>query len=205
MQAEREVFWSLGNVVYGAHSMVMSRALMQLVDQGVFVRVLCSQQAVRSESGKQLLRELQPKVQVRITRTMSQELVVADDSAIVDITGAPTGGRVMLVQESRLVGVMRKILCGAWDEASPVSDPLSHVGGSRRRVLQETLTLMSKGYKDDVAARKMGLSVRTYRRHVADILQILKAESRFQAGVRAAEVGLFESAPKQGESADRKP
>jgi hypothetical protein len=34
------------------------------------------------------------------------------------------------------------------------------------------------------------MSVRTYRRRVAELLDILDAGSRFQAGVRAGELGL---------------
>ncbi|MEK8171065.1 LuxR C-terminal-related transcriptional regulator [Streptomyces sp. M19] len=59
-------------------------------------------------------------------------------------------------------------------------------------MLREVLTLMGEGYKDDAAARKLGLSVRTYRRYVADIMRDLGVDSRFQAGVRAVRSGLME-------------
>ena len=38
--------------------------------------------------------------------------------------------------------------------------------------------------------RRLGLSLRTYRRRVAELMAALGAESRFQAGVRARELGL---------------
>jgi DNA-binding NarL/FixJ family response regulator len=52
------------------------------------------------------------------------------------------------------------------------------------------LRLLSAGQKDETAARSMGLSVRTYRRRVAELMTLLGADSRFQAGVRARALGL---------------
>ncbi|HTJ70645.1 MAG TPA: hypothetical protein VL551_24110 [Actinospica sp.] len=52
------------------------------------------------------------------------------------------------------------------------------------------LRLLSSGCKDEVAARELGFSVRTYRRHVASLLDALGAASRFEAGVKAAALKL---------------
>jgi DNA-binding NarL/FixJ family response regulator len=46
------------------------------------------------------------------------------------------------------------------------------------------------GVTDQSAARQLGLSLRTYRRRVADLLAELDADSRFQAGLRAGELGI---------------
>jgi len=43
---------------------------------------------------------------------------------------------------------------------------------------------------DEAAARQLGTSLRTYRRRVAELMATLQAGSRFQAGVRAGELGL---------------
>jgi hypothetical protein len=45
---------------------------------------------------------------------------------------------------------------------------------------------MVTGLSGGSAARRLGASLRTYRRRVAD----LEADSRFQAGLRAGELGL---------------
>ncbi|WP_245572375.1 hypothetical protein [Actinokineospora enzanensis] len=39
----------------------------------------------------------------------------------------------------------------------------------------------------------MSVSVRTCRRHIAEIMSELSVTSRFQAGVRAAELGLLDT------------
>lgn len=52
------------------------------------------------------------------------------------------------------------------------------------------LRALGSGATDEAAARDLGMSVRTYRRRVAELLDVLEAGSRFQAGVRAGELGL---------------
>ena len=54
------------------------------------------------------------------------------------------------------------------------------------------LTLLANGLKDDVIAKRMGLSVRACRGHVADLMHTFGARSRFQAGVIAARLGLLD-------------
>jgi DNA-binding NarL/FixJ family response regulator len=59
-----------------------------------------------------------------------------------------------------------------------------------RQLAPHILELLGSGCKDETAARTLSLSVRTYRRRVAELLSALGANSRFQAGVRARELGL---------------
>jgi DNA-binding NarL/FixJ family response regulator len=49
---------------------------------------------------------------------------------------------------------------------------------------------LGAGLTDEAAARRLGTSLRTYRRRVAELMAALEAGSRFQAGVRAGELGL---------------
>lgn len=60
------------------------------------------------------------------------------------------------------------------------------------RVDSQVLAQLCSGVKDETAAREMDVSVRTYRRYVARILRILNAKSRFQAGIKVAELGLVD-------------
>ena len=54
------------------------------------------------------------------------------------------------------------------------------------------LALLAEGLKDDVAARRLGLAKRTYRRRLDSVLGKLGATSRFQAGALAAKRGWIE-------------
>lgn len=59
-----------------------------------------------------------------------------------------------------------------------------------RLLAPRVLEFLASGCKDETAARALGLGVRTYRRRVAELMAALGADSRFQAGVRARELGL---------------
>ncbi|MFC7718494.1 helix-turn-helix domain-containing protein [Nonomuraea recticatena] len=43
--------------------------------------------------------------------------------------------------------------------------------------------------KDEVGAQRAGMSLRTYRRHIADLLRMLDAGNRAQAALMARERG----------------
>lgn len=53
------------------------------------------------------------------------------------------------------------------------------------------LQLLGDGLTDDAIARRIGVSVRTVRTEVASLMTNLDARSRFQAGLRAAQLGLL--------------
>ena len=59
-----------------------------------------------------------------------------------------------------------------------------------RQIAPAVLDLLSQGVKDETAARRLGLGLRTYRRRVAELMAVLEAGSRFKAGLRAGELGL---------------
>lgn len=68
-------------------------------------------------------------------------------------------------------------LVDVWFDAS---EPTHQV--TRSRVVR----LLAQGHTDAVAARKLGISERQFRRHVSGLMQDLEASSRFQAGIEAA-------------------
>jgi DNA-binding CsgD family transcriptional regulator len=57
------------------------------------------------------------------------------------------------------------------------------------------LQLLSMGVKDEAAARHLGVSVRTVRRQIADLMVRLHAGSRFEAGMQAAMRGWLRPPP----------
>ena len=52
-----------------------------------------------------------------------------------------------------------------------------------------TLRLLAIGHTDESIAKRLGLSDRTVRRIVTDLMRRLDARSRFEAGVRAVQIG----------------
>lgn len=74
-----------------------------------------------------------------------------------------------------------------WDAATSVEDltGCAALDPLERRILLQ----LSRGVKDETAARALGVSSRTYRRHVTTLCDLLGASSRFEAGAKAAQVG----------------
>ena len=48
---------------------------------------------------------------------------------------------------------------------------------------------MAAGVTDEAAANRLGVSLRTVRRRVADLMERLDASSRFEAGLKAGRRG----------------
>ncbi|HEU0237767.1 MAG TPA: helix-turn-helix transcriptional regulator [Micromonosporaceae bacterium] len=69
---------------------------------------------------------------------------------------------------------------------------------SHRSLQRRIVQLLADGAKDETIARALGMSVRTCRRHIADIMRRLDAVSRFQAGANAVRLGLagIEAVPR---------
>jgi DNA-binding CsgD family transcriptional regulator len=129
---------------------------------------------------------------VRITAaTLPHETMIVDGRiAILAGTGVGSTRDFSVITVPDVVHNVRSLVLGAWQAATDVAD---HLAGSPPHIDEQGLTILrslSSGQKDETAARQLGLSVRTYRRRVAELMDLLGASSRFQAGVRARELGL---------------
>ncbi|MBG6066673.1 helix-turn-helix transcriptional regulator [Micromonospora ureilytica] len=76
-----------------------------------------------------------------------------------------------------------------WLTGTPFGQPAEEGEVDLDPVQRELLELLSAGHTDEMAARKLGISLTTVRRIMATIMERLGARSRFQAGVRARERG----------------
>lgn len=124
---------------------------------------------------------------VRILADVPGRLAVLGEAAIVREDLAGRTGRVLVLRQPALVALARALFEELWARALAVpgldgqADP-----SSARRLLLERL---ARGAKDEQIARELGLSLRTVRRRVAEVLDELGATSRFQAGVEAVRRG----------------
>lgn len=73
-----------------------------------------------------------------------------------------------------------------WARAAPVNHAAALASDDSRRFLLEQL---AAGAQDEQMARRLGVSLRTVRRRVAELMEELGAGSRFQAGVEATRRG----------------
>jgi hypothetical protein len=121
-----------------------------------------------------------------------QNLVIADGrEAALRTPGLDEPAQTLLVSAHPLVHYLKTMFGIGWSSGTPLAET-SHTNEKLRgQPAQSILASLGAGEKDEVAARKLGMSVRTYRRHVAEIMHQVHATSRFQAGARATKLGLI--------------
>lgn len=95
-------------------------------------------------------------------------------------------GGAIVVREQPMVTSVRSLFAGLWRRSGDLFRQQQPSCTGRDRAV---LSLMGSGVTDESSARRMDVSVRTYRRYVADVMAVLGATSRFQAGVLAAQRG----------------
>jgi DNA-binding CsgD family transcriptional regulator len=93
-----------------------------------------------------------------------------------------------LVRQPGLVQALTLWFELLWERAGPLPEA-GRLKGDRSQLDRFVLAQLAQGAKDEQVARTLGLSLRTVRRRVADLMTELGADSRFQAGVEAARRG----------------
>ncbi|MCL1868787.1 MAG: DNA-binding response regulator [Promicromonosporaceae bacterium] len=128
--------------------------------------------------------------QIRVTADEINETMIFDDRVAVLMGDVVAGQRTYTILTTpQAVQGVASLFEAAWRSASDL-DVFDAGIAEIRELAPRVLDLLSEGAKDEAAARTLGLGVRTYRRRVAELMDALGATSRFQAGVRARELGL---------------
>ncbi|MFE6967912.1 DNA-binding response regulator [Isoptericola sp. NPDC057653] len=128
--------------------------------------------------------------QIRITTEEVNETILFDRRLAI-LAGDVRAGRRSygIVTQPEAVQGVASLFEAVWRSAVDL-DVFDARIAEIRAIAPQVLDLLGQGVKDETAARAMGLGVRTYRRRVAELMAALGADSRFQAGVRARELGL---------------
>ncbi|MER6027744.1 helix-turn-helix transcriptional regulator [Streptomyces sp. NPDC001851] len=104
----------------------------------------------------------------------------------------------IVIREPSIVAYLCEVFEQNWDRATPFTTAVGRQLVEVSREIDETIVrLLAAGLKDEAVARRLGMSLRTARRHIADIMEELGAGSRFQAGFRASARGLLDGAPTE--------
>ncbi|MEY9488948.1 DNA-binding CsgD family transcriptional regulator [Streptomyces calvus] len=133
---------------------------------------------------------------VRVARLPPLQVLIADRATALVVVGTPAERRASLIKAPEVLQALCALFESIWCSSAPPDEYLAFGDRDRAHLVRQILGAMRAGVTDEVAARELTVSVRTYRRYVAEIMALLGATSRFQAGVRAAELGLLP--PGQG-------
>lgn len=159
--------------------------------RGLSLREIFHPQALEDPRMVSYLRELvNLGAEVRITDQPMDRMLMYDRSvAVVPIDPKHDSTGALLVREPGLVSQLVIYFEGLWKAATPLGDYIDPPAEepTLSKMEQRVLSVMATADKDEIAARELDISVRTYRRYVADLMARLGAVNRFQAALRAKE------------------
>ncbi|GGW13191.1 hypothetical protein GCM10018980_71480 [Streptomyces capoamus] len=164
------------------------RAALAARGRSLRTRLLCDPAAVEARFVREV-RSADCGWEVRAAPMPALCAVIVDGSVTLLSVGSPGTSRASLVRASTVLQVVRDFYSNIWGTATILTEHIDD--WERTNTVQEVLQSLRNGVTDEVAARELGVSVRTYRRYVAEIMMLLGAKSRFQAGVYAAALGLL--------------
>ncbi|MFR9778906.1 helix-turn-helix transcriptional regulator [Micromonospora sp. MS34] len=128
--------------------------------------------------------------QVRTVPTLPMLLVVVDQRiALLPLDPEDSSRGAVEVVHSGVVAAIYALFDQVWRTAIPLGVASAPDIHGVDPVARAVLEILAAGHTDEVAARKLNLSLRTVRRITAGIMEVLDARSRFQAGVLAAQRG----------------
>lgn len=123
----------------------------------------------------------------RVIDEPAQQMVILDRAvAFVPTVPNASGSGALMIRQPGAVATMVDLFERVWAHATDLEPDQAPALTPRER---QVLHLLSSAGKDEVAAREMGVSLRTYRRHVAELLDRLGAANRFQAALFAKQQG----------------
>ncbi|RFU43460.1 DNA-binding response regulator [Actinomadura logoneensis] len=173
----------------GAHERIVAA---RRARPGVRAYKLYSSDVLADATAVRVLKDLAghgPRVRV-LDGPVPHETIVVDRRVAV-IAGEPRAGdrEFTVVRSPAVVAGILALYWATWHGAVDLAARTAATPalGEQSRAI---LALLADGMTDEAACRRLGISLRTYRRRVAELMELLDADSRFQAGLRARSPGL---------------
>ncbi|OEV02462.1 helix-turn-helix transcriptional regulator [Streptomyces oceani] len=140
--------------------------------------------------------------EARVMAGTPTKMMIADDQlGLMPLRAAPYEvASSVVVHPSGLLAALGEFFEVLWKGALPLSDHLAErAGGSGADPESDDarmLAVLTTGLTDQVMARQLGISHRTFQRRLRDLMQRLGATTRFQLGLRAASQGWITGGPE---------
>lgn len=167
-----------------------SRHLIECVlRRGATVRIVCADELAGGPPVVEHLAWLAERgIRPRVAPMDGSHVALVDGAtALVE----DASGQSWIERRRGAVQVLRAMADSLWKAGAPMPDLVPSAPAAVPRERQEqVLRLLADGLTDAMVARRLGVSVRTVRTDVATTMEALQACSRFQAGARAAQLGL---------------
>lgn len=159
---------------------------MAMLDRGVRMQTIYLDTLAFEPAGLEYAQSLvSAGAEVRLVPSLPMRLILVDnETAIVPRDPDDDTAGALIVPQPGLVTALYALFRSYWKQGSPLTadgDPEATARTADRAVLR----LLATGAKDEAIARQLGMSVRTVRRIVADIMVRAEVDSRFALGAYA--------------------
>lgn len=171
--------------------------------RGIKTRALYQHSGLRDRATRAYLKDLAGLgARIRLTSSLPGRSLVYDRRvALLPVptpvhTDDPGRYGLAIVHDANVVAWVVATFEQMWAEAEPLEDLIDNPHRDDTELDQTRaaiLRLMADGEKDEAISRRLSISVRTCRRHIADYMTQVGATSRFQAGVIAARAGHIDA------------
>ncbi|MEV6975734.1 helix-turn-helix transcriptional regulator [Kitasatospora sp. NPDC093806] len=130
--------------------------------------------------------------ETRTTGVLPMRMQIVDrEVAMVPLDPDDLSKGVAVIRELGAVAGLCALFDQTWDQSEVLgAAPVTQTGEISPQQ-RELLRLLSAGLTDEAAARRLGVSLRTERRMITDLMDQFDAQSRFQLGQRVTEHGLL--------------
>lgn len=169
----------------------------RMFDRGIQIRsVRLRRDSVSPGSYDTFSRLVAQGVDLRLASVIPLNMMIVDSEfAVLSAVAGEPGNTQLTIHRQTLVSAFAAVFAHIWRGATPFA-PEGDRSPSGLSNEQRTLAqLLADGMKDEAIARTLGVSPRTVSRLIADLMQQLGVNSRFAAGVRAAQYGLLATDP----------
>ncbi|MET9721794.1 helix-turn-helix domain-containing protein [Streptomyces zaomyceticus] len=163
--------------------------------RGVRVRAMYSRRVGTVPEMTQHLKERAALgVELRLSPVVPMNMVLADENfALLPTDPHDPDSPTILARGPGLVRSYLALYEYCWQAASRYGEEPGEGGGDGLSDQQRAaLHMLASGIKDEQIARSLGVSLRTVSRLLSEVMQELGAASRFEAGVKAARLGLLD-------------
>lgn len=187
------VVMSSGSSGCSDEQLIVTRENMRrMLNRGVAVRHVFAPKTLTRQSVKRYAEDVaRCGAEVRIAGPDLRDTIVVDKQvALVWGQLDQVQEECLSIQDNILLDGLHKLFTSVWASSSEFASYQRWFGDDADGAVLDVALLLGSGMKDDTAAKRLDMSVRTYRRHVSVIMRRLDAKSRFQAGLRMAGLGL---------------
>ncbi|WP_328972700.1 helix-turn-helix transcriptional regulator [Streptomyces sp. NBC_00239] len=173
----------------------------RMLERGVAMRTLYQRTTRYNQPARAYVEEVtRLGAEVRTSNELFNRLIIFDrETAFIPDHADPLAA--VVVREPSIVAFLLEVFERSWQAAEDFdtgSNDRDSGRGISGDVKLSILKLLAEGLKDEVIARRLGMSVRTCRKHIAAIMLQFGATSRFQGGYIAHRLHLLDSSDQEG-------